>query len=458
MKTRQVVIGLFALSLVTGSAAQNAAARKGFAKTVRQKVIKDTRYPVPAGFTLTADGPNATFYVYHASEVTSYDCVSMLTEDFASKMRGLGFTKVVCTNDKETTFILDPIAQTPAAVRKSFAQTVLQKDMASMASNPVPGYFLGAEGPDATWYVYHWPGITSDKCRSLLAGGASENLQKNGFTQLVCTGDGDARFAFDLLTQQQSQQPSSLSNAHPPVAAQPALPVNANPPTLIQTPSVSVTKPISEYMRNVGLLYIETVEGASNIEQLRTLRALEDRIDLQTLPRADTDFYERGLKRLKQFAEIRLADLQSAETQLQEFLSTSNRKLDDILERNRAQERDYSEGLISRKEYRTYLENSMSLLRQGQSEAEAASKALSKFKAEEFSPSYGPNRLYAACDDCLRRMIKDGDYAIDELDNSCSNAVAPPQHPPTQQQLTQQCPAGTTLTTTSYGTICKAPH
>jgi len=41
-----------------------------------------------------------------------------------------------------------------------------------------------------------------------------------------------------------------------------------NPPALTLTPPVSVTKPISEYMRNVGLLYIETVEGARNIEQL----------------------------------------------------------------------------------------------------------------------------------------------------------------------------------------------
>lgn len=458
MKTRGVVIGLLALSLVTGSAAQNAAARKSFAETVRQKVIKDTRYPVPSGFNLTADGPDATFYVYHASEVTSYDCITMLTEDFVSKMRELGFTKVVCTNDKETTFILDPIAQTPAAVRKSFAQTVLQKDM---ASNPVPGYFLGAEGPDATWYVYHWPGITSDTCRSLLAGGASENLQKNGFTQLVCTGDGNTRFAFDLLTQQQSQQPSSLSNARPPVAAQPALPVNANPPALTQTPSVSVTKPISEYMRNVGLLYIETVERPSSVEQLQTLRALEDRIDIQTITQANKEFYERGLKRLGHLAEIRLSELQtrlagiqSREAQAREVSSNANRELDNILERNRTEERDYSQGLITTKAYKAYLEDSMALLRQKQSEARTASETL--VEQEKLSQQNGSSTPYVGCDNSLRRMIKAGEYDIGELENDCELPAPQLPAPALQQQLLRPCPAGMTLKTTSYGTICEA--
>ena len=55
-------------------------------------------------------------------------------------------------------------------------------------------------------------------------------------------------------------------------------------------------------------------------------------------------------------------------------------------------------------------------------------------------------------------MIKAAALDMDELDNSCNNAVGPPQQPPTQQQLTQRCPAGTTLTTTSYGTICRTPQ
>jgi len=67
----------------------------------------------------------------------------------------------------------------------------------------------------------------------------------------------------------------------------------------------------------------------------------------------------------------------------------------------------------------------MELLRQGQSEAEVASKALSEFKAEEFSPSYGPNRLFAACVDSLRRMIKAGDYAREELDNGLQQCSWP---------------------------------
>jgi hypothetical protein len=94
---------------------------------------------------------------------------------------------------------------------------------------------------------------------------------------------------------------------------------------LAQTPSASTAKPLSEYMRNIGLLYIETVEGAQGTEQLRTLRAIEDRIDIQTVPQADKVFYERGLKMLRHLSEVRLAGLQSALTQALESVSDSNR-------------------------------------------------------------------------------------------------------------------------------------
>ena len=374
MKTRVVVIGLIALSLITGSAAQDAIARKRFAETEQKSIAQET------------------------------------------------------------------------------------------TSNPVPEFKIAAEGPNSTVFVYHVPGITSDQCGRILAVGGLKGLHTIGFTQVVCTNDRDIRFVLDLRTLPQSQQPSSLSNAHPPVAAQSALPVNANPPALAQqTPSASTAKPISEYMRNVGLLYIETVELPSSIEQLQTLRALEDRIDIQTITQEDKQFYERGLKRLGHLAEIRLAELQtrlagiqSRETQARELMSNANRELDNIQERNRAEERDYSEGLITTRAYREYLQSSMASMEQKRAEFKAASETL--IEQEKLSQQNGSSTPYAGCGDSLRRMIKAAALDMDELDNSCNNAVGPPQQPPTQQQLTQRCPAGTTLTTTSYGTICRTPQ
>ena len=252
-------------------------------------------------------------------------------------------------------------------------------------------------------------GITSDQCGRILAVGGLKGLHTIGFTQVVCTNDRDIRFVLDLRTLPQSQQPSSLSNAHPPVAAQSALPVNANPPALAQqTPSASTAKPISEYMRNVGLLYIETVELPSSIEQLQTLRALEDRIDIQTITQEDKQFYERGLKRLGHLAEIRLAELQtrlagiqSRETQARELMSNANRELDNIQERNRAEERDYSEGLITTRAYREYLQSSMASMEQKRAEFKAASETL--IEQEKLSQQNGSSTPYAGCGDSFRR-------------------------------------------------------
>lgn len=215
---------------------------------------------------------------------------------------------------------------------------------------------------------------------------------------------------------------------------------------IAQTPSVSTVKPISGYMRDVGLLYIETVEGAKNIEQLQTLRALEDRIDIQTVPEANKDFYERGLKTLRQLAEIRFADLESAELPARKAISDANRELDNILERNRVAERDYSQGLVTTKAYRAYLENSMALLRQKKGEAEAALEKLSHIEAEASSLSNESIRPYAVCDDSLRRIIKTGEYRMGGLENDCKIPIATPQQrtldrtvPPDKTQAQYVC-------------------
>ncbi|MFZ0760864.1 MAG: hypothetical protein WAM69_13025 [Candidatus Sulfotelmatobacter sp.] len=335
--------------------------------------------------------------------------------------------------------VIDSAAQ-DAAARRKFAETEQQSIVQETASNPVPGFKIAAEGPNSTIFVYHVPGITSDQCGSVLAVGGLKHLRTIGFTHAVCTNDRDIRFVLDLTDQQQSQRPMP-PNAHPPGSAQTALLVNANSPALAQqTSSASTAKPISEYMRNVGLLYIETVERPSSIEQLQALRALEDRIDIQTITQEDKQFYERGLKRLGHLAEIRLAelqtrlaDIQSREAQARELMSNANREIDNVQQRMSSEENQYSEGLISNRAYREFLESSRAFLEEKQAEFKAASETL--IEQEKLSQQNGSSTQYVGCDDSLRRMIKNGAYDIGELENDCT---VPGETP---QQIAPQTPA-----------------
>ena len=84
-----------------GAIAPNAAAvaaRKQFAEAVRQKVIKERGNAVSPGYNLTADGPDATFFVYNDPGMNYSDCSGMLTEDFVANLRRYGFTQLICTD------------------------------------------------------------------------------------------------------------------------------------------------------------------------------------------------------------------------------------------------------------------------------------------------------------------------------------------------------------------------
>jgi hypothetical protein len=235
---------------------------------------------------------------------------------------------------------------------------------------------------------------------------------------------------------------------------------------LAQSAAVSVTQSLSSYIRNVGLLYIETVEGAGNNDQLQTVRAIEDRIDINSNPQTDKGFYELGLKRLRHLAEIRLSNSQTAEAQIHERLANSERKLESIQEGIRNEERQYSEGLVTDKAHRAALANSLNQLRQGQSESQAASEAHASYKADLSNPSSGSNMLYAACDTVLRRAIKTGEYNIGDLEKDCEVPAPIPapqllggtgssaQSSTWEKQIEKACPSGTTMTTTSYGAAC----
>jgi hypothetical protein len=102
-----------------------------------------------------------------------------------------------------------------AAVRKQFAQKSREdtlKQWGGAASAPI-GYDITSGGPDETFFVIHQTEISHEWCdmvmknRPFLAG-----LPSMGFTELVCTyGNGNARFVFDLLVQEQPAQTQTQS-------------------------------------------------------------------------------------------------------------------------------------------------------------------------------------------------------------------------------------------------------
>ncbi|MGO9130555.1 MAG: pentapeptide repeat-containing protein [Bryobacteraceae bacterium] len=84
------------------------AARKDFAENSRKSATVRIGGNAAAKFDITTEGPDATFYVVHIVGVTSSICSDMLTHpEFVSKLRGLGFTKLVCTDDGKATFTFD---------------------------------------------------------------------------------------------------------------------------------------------------------------------------------------------------------------------------------------------------------------------------------------------------------------------------------------------------------------
>ncbi len=87
-----------------------------------------------------------------------------------------------------------------AALRRKFAETVLESFVKSHSGTLIAGLNVTADGPDATVDVMHGVGVTYATCReSLITEGFAANLRNLGFTHFACTDDGKARFTFDLV-------------------------------------------------------------------------------------------------------------------------------------------------------------------------------------------------------------------------------------------------------------------
>jgi hypothetical protein len=174
-------------------------------------------------------------------------------------------------------------------------------------------------------------------------------------------------------------------------------------------PSVVETPHLTSYMRDAGLLYIETVEKAVDIwtdpsmtpnniidkvcaerseEQFRLLKALEDRIEmhknwasiLDDLGAPDKQFYDFGLQELKLLARARVDTYESVYSRLRSGIA----------------------------------------LRQAGMPAEAdamveRSKACQQAVLDEIEP-------YVSCDVQVRSTIKDGEWHQDKTRQLCDLA------------------------------------
>lgn len=83
------------------------AARKDYVEMVRRSVIKQLGAGASSGYNLSADGPDATSYVHHQSAVNLADCNRLLQDRFLSGLRGHGFVRLICTDDRSMTFVFD---------------------------------------------------------------------------------------------------------------------------------------------------------------------------------------------------------------------------------------------------------------------------------------------------------------------------------------------------------------
>ena len=99
-----------------------------------------------------------------------------------------------------------------AAARKQFVKTVFES-----VKERAPGFNITADGPDADTYVLHFPGMNYAKCQGVFTTEAVSEVKAAGFTQYVCTDDGNTRFEFDV-TANESQGPGpSPSNQGQPI-------------------------------------------------------------------------------------------------------------------------------------------------------------------------------------------------------------------------------------------------
>jgi len=134
-----------------------------------------------------------------------------------------------------------------AAARKQFAEKVKQVSIQKLGSQIAPGFNITADGPDATIYVFHvGAGMTYAACygddtnkESYMAA-----LRKVGFTQYVCTDDGNTRLTLDITaTESQRPDPSPSNQGQLGYEKERTPDATASPEKATQTQSQPLAKP-----------------------------------------------------------------------------------------------------------------------------------------------------------------------------------------------------------------------
>ena len=109
---------------------QGAAARKQLVETVREQVISKMGKGLPPRFNITADGPDATIYVWHEADVTYALCNGNYADkDYIARLSNFGFTQYTCTDDGSTKFTFDITREQPAPTPKQ-SQAVANSESA----------------------------------------------------------------------------------------------------------------------------------------------------------------------------------------------------------------------------------------------------------------------------------------------------------------------------------------
>lgn len=112
-----------------------AQARKDYAAQLNGQVSTKNQWNTK--LSITAEGPDSTYFTWHITkvEMTESMCNSLLVGDNRTELMGQGFTKVICTDDKNTRFTLDLVAQTnPVATQAPSAPTTQAPDAQTSAT------------------------------------------------------------------------------------------------------------------------------------------------------------------------------------------------------------------------------------------------------------------------------------------------------------------------------------
>jgi len=198
--------------------------RKSFAEAENSRYEKTiiALYPDSPVDKGSAEGPDATYYVWYltSGQANAPRCKGEYEESYASRLRKLGFTKLVSLDEKGGSCELDLITRvvsvpstflppaeemkqvwkaiqdSPAAKR---SKVLARKEYAEFMGRGDKGSSESAEGPDTTHYVFHTSryAMTEAICISIFTDSVIAHIRELGFTEVICTDKKNASFSFD---------------------------------------------------------------------------------------------------------------------------------------------------------------------------------------------------------------------------------------------------------------------